>query len=109
MFIFIPYYCLLIDNLTLIDESKTTIRDNNHDLTFNCATDISIQHNNNIAWARVLNDEVFLIAETSKYQINLFELIVYNATRDDKGIYACYANDTYTVYKVINIPAVECE
>ena len=93
----------------LIDESRTTIRDNNHDLAFICATNISIQHSNNIAWACVMNDEVFLITEASKYQINSFELIIHNATRDDKGIYACYANDTYTVYKVINISAVECE
>ena len=96
--------------MTLIDdESRTAIRDNNHDLAFNCATDISIQHNSNIAWAHVLNDEVFMITETSKYQINSFELIIHDATRDDAGTYACYANDTYTVYKVTNISAVECE
>ena len=57
----------------------------------------------------MLNDSVFMITETSKYHMNSSELIIRNAAVDDKGIYACYSSDTYTVYKTINIVSIECE
>ena len=57
----------------------------------------------------MLNDSVFMITETSKYRMNSSELTIRNAAGDDKGIYACYSSDTYTVYKTINIVSIECE
>ena len=45
----------------------------------------------------------------SNYTMNGLDLIFHNATGDSVGIYACYANDTDTVYKVISIAAVECK
>ena len=78
-------------------------------MVLNCSTDTSVQQNSNIAWARVLYYPSFVITGSSKYTINPFELIIHNADRDDMGKYACYANDTYTVYKLIQISAVECK
>lgn len=82
---------------------------NNHDLVINCLTNSSVQQNSNIAWARVLYSPVFEITETFKYSINPFELIIHNVTGNDLGTYACYAEDTYTVYKVIYVTAIECK
>ena len=78
-------------------------------MVLNCSTDTSVQQNSNIAWARVLYYPSFVITESSKYTINPFELTIHNADRDDMGKYACYANDTNTVYKLIQISAVECK
>ena len=53
---------------------------------------------------------MFVITEKFiNYTMNGLDLIFHNATRDSMGIYACYANDTDTVYKVISIAAVECK
>ena len=103
------YTCLFTDNLTLIEGGRTGLRDNNHDLVFNCSTSISVLQDDKIGWAHVLDDPVFVITETHKYSMSSSELIIHNATRDDKGKYACYANDSNTVYKVIDITAVECK
>ena len=78
-------------------------------MVLNCSTDTSVQQNSNIAWARVLYYPSFVIIGSSKYTMNPFELIIHNADRDDMGKYACYANDTYTVYKLIQISAVQCK
>ena len=100
---------MITDNLTVIGEERIAVRDKNHALLLNCLTNTSIQQNSNIAWARVLYYPLFVITESSKYTINPFELIIHNATIDDLGKYACYANDTSTVYKLIQISAVECK
>ena len=68
-----------------------------------------MQQNSNIVWARVWNHPSSLITKTLKYTMNSFELIIHNATVDDIGYYACYANDTYTVYKVVHVNAIECK
>ena len=53
---------------------------------------------------------MFVITEKFiNYAMNGLDLIFHNATGDSMGIYACYANDTDTVYKVISIAAVECK
>ena len=65
--VFFIHCVLFTDNLTLIDESRIAIRDNDHNLVFDCSPDASIQQNNNIAWARVLHDPVFVITDTIKY------------------------------------------
>ena len=103
-------YLLFADNLTLIEKDIIVIRDHNHDLTINCSTSTPTQQSSNIAWARVLYDPIFEITEEfTNYTMNGLDLIFHNATRDTMGIYACYANDTNTVYKVIKIAAVECK
>ena len=100
---------MITDNLTVIGEEQIAVRDKNHALVLNCLTNTSIQQNSNIAWASVLYHPVFVITESSKYTVNPFELIIHNATTDDTGKYACYANDTSTVYKLIQISDVECK
>ena len=109
IYIFFIHCVLCTDNLTLIDESRIAIRDNDHNLVFDCSVNASIQQNNNIAWARVLHDAVFVITDTIKYNVTQTELVIHNADRNDNGSYACYANDTYKVHKVIHIADVECE
>ena len=100
---------MITDSLTVIGEERIAVRDKNHTLVLNCLTNTSVQQNSNIAWARVLYYPLFVITESSKYTINPFELIIHNATRADMGKYACCANDTNTVYKLIQIFSVECK
>ena len=80
-------------------------------MIINCSTNTSVQKNSNIAWAHArVWDEPILITETlEKYTTNSFELIVHNATVDDKGYYTCFSNDIYTVFKVVHVTAVECK
>ena len=97
------------DNLTIFVEERITLYDDNHDFIINCVTNTSVQQNTrSISWARVLYYPLFVITDTLKYTINLLDLIIHNATGDDLGIYACYANDSYTVHKVISIKAIKC-
>ena len=100
---------MITDNLTVIGEEQVAVRDKNYALVLNCITNTSVQHNSSIAWARVLYYPLFVITESSKYTINPFELVIHKATTADMGKYACYANDTNTVYKLIQISAVECK
>ena len=69
-----------------------------------------MHQSSNLAWARVLYDPIFVITEKfTNYTMSSLDLTLHNVTGDDMGIYACYANNTNRVIKVISVVAIECK